>query len=60
MVASILQAAGHRVGLYTSPHLIDFRERIRVNGVMVPEGRVSDLVEALTGGRSARSGPDIF
>ena len=32
MLAAILQAAGHRVGLYTSPHLCDFRERIRVNG----------------------------
>ena len=47
MVASILQAAGHRVGLYTSPHLIDFRERIRVNGAMIPEARVSALVETL-------------
>ena len=32
-IAAILQAAGYKVGLYTSPHLIDFRERIRVNGV---------------------------
>jgi len=36
-LASVLQAAGYRVGLYTSPHLIDFRERIRVDGAMIPE-----------------------
>ena len=34
MVATILQAAGYRVGLYTSPHLVEFRERIRVNGAI--------------------------
>jgi dihydrofolate synthase/folylpolyglutamate synthase len=36
-LAAILQAAGYRVGLYTSPHLVDFRERIRVDGAMIPE-----------------------
>jgi dihydrofolate synthase/folylpolyglutamate synthase len=44
MTASILTAAGYRVGLYTSPHLIDFRERIRVDGLLIPEARVSELV----------------
>ena len=44
-LAAILQSAGYRVGLYTSPHLIDFRERIRVNGEMIPEQRVVDFVE---------------
>ena len=34
-LAAILQSAGYRVGLYTSPHLVDFRERIRVNGEMI-------------------------
>ena len=34
---AILQTAGYKVGLFTSPHLIDFRERIRVNGEMIPE-----------------------
>ena len=43
-LASILQHAGFRVGLYTSPHLVDFRERIRVNGQMIPEDRVIDFV----------------
>lgn len=47
MVAAILTAAGYRVGLYTSPHLVDFRERIRVNGAMIPEDRVSELVDRL-------------
>lgn len=43
-IASILQKSGYRVGLYTSPHLLDFRERIRVNGVMIPEEKVVDFV----------------
>lgn len=45
MLASILQEAGYRVGLYTSPHLVDFRERIRVNGKMIPQERVVRFVE---------------
>lgn len=44
-LAAILQSAGLRVGLFTSPHLITFRERIRVNGEMVPEQYVVDWVE---------------
>lgn len=43
-LASILQADGYRVGLYTSPHLVDFRERIRVNGKPVGEQYVVDFV----------------
>lgn len=43
-LASILQKSGYRVGLYTSPHLLDFRERIRVNGEMIPEENVVDFV----------------
>ncbi|MBL8001428.1 MAG: bifunctional folylpolyglutamate synthase/dihydrofolate synthase [Flavobacteriales bacterium] len=45
MLASILQEAGLRTGLYTSPHLKDFRERIRVNGAMIPEEAVTAFVE---------------
>lgn len=45
MLASILQDAGLKVGLYTSPHLRDFRERIKVNGVEVSERYVVDFVE---------------
>jgi dihydrofolate synthase/folylpolyglutamate synthase len=47
MLAAILKAAGHRVGLYTSPHLVSFRERIRVDGEPIPEDGVVDGVEAL-------------
>jgi dihydrofolate synthase/folylpolyglutamate synthase len=45
MLASVLQQAGYKVGLYTSPHLKDFRERIRINGVMIPEQTVIDFVK---------------
>ena len=45
MLASILQEAGYKVGLYTSPHLKDFRERIKINGEMIPESEVIDFVE---------------
>lgn len=47
MLASMLKAAGRRVGLYTSPHLVCFRERIRVNGRLISEADVTDGVEAL-------------
>lgn len=47
MTAAMLRAAGYRVGLYTSPHLIDFRERIRVNQIMVAEAQVAELTERL-------------
>jgi dihydrofolate synthase/folylpolyglutamate synthase len=45
MIASTLQEAGYRTGLYTSPHLKDFRERIKVNGEMIPENEVISFVE---------------
>lgn len=45
-IAAILQDAGYKVGLYTSPHLVDFRERIRVNGVPISEERVISFVES--------------
>lgn len=44
MLASILQEAGYRVGLYTSPHLKDFRERIKINGEMISENFVCDFI----------------
>lgn len=44
-IAAILQHTGLKVGLYTSPHLVDFRERIRVNGEMMPQQYVIDFVE---------------
>lgn len=44
MLASVLQEAGLKVGLYTSPHLKDFRERIKINGEMIPQGCVVNFV----------------
>ena len=44
MLASVLQEAGYKVGLYTSPHLKDYRERIRINGAMISEDFVVDFV----------------
>lgn len=44
-LAAILQEEGYKVGLYTSPHLVDFRERIRVNGECIPEQYVVNFVE---------------
>lgn len=45
MLASVLQEAGLKTGLYTSPHLLDFRERIRINGQAIPEEEVTGFVE---------------
>ncbi|MEK6589858.1 MAG: Mur ligase family protein, partial [Nitrospinota bacterium] len=47
MTASILQYAGYKTGLYTSPHIQDFRERIMVNGAMIPEEDVVELTEII-------------
>lgn len=46
LTASALQEAGYKVGLYTSPHLLDFRERIRINGEMIPQQDVVRFIEA--------------
>ena len=45
MLAAILQTAGYKTGLYTSPHLRDFRERIRINGELISEQHVIDFVD---------------
>ena len=45
MLAAILQSAGYKTGLYTSPHLLDFRERIRINGKMISEKEVVSFIE---------------
>tara|TARA_X000000368_G_scaffold203993_1_gene160983 strand:+ start:532 stop:1722 length:1191 start_codon:yes stop_codon:yes gene_type:complete len=44
MIASILQEGKYKVGLYTSPHLIDFRERIKINGVMIEKDFIVDFI----------------
>ena len=50
LIASVLQEAGYKVGLHTSPHLKDFRERFRINGEMIPEGTVVRFVEQYRSG----------
>ncbi len=47
MLYAVLREAGYRVGLYTSPHLKDFRERIQVNGIPMPEAAVVEFVERM-------------
>ncbi|MDQ7947953.1 MAG: folylpolyglutamate synthase/dihydrofolate synthase family protein [Pedobacter sp.] len=46
MLAAVLQQAGYKTGLYTSPHLKDFRERIKINGKMIPKTRVTSFVSS--------------
>ncbi len=46
-LASILQSAGFRTGLYTSPHLLELRERFQINGVLISEKEFADLVETI-------------
>jgi dihydrofolate synthase/folylpolyglutamate synthase len=61
MMASVLQNAGFKTGLYTSPHLKDFRERIRVNGEMVPKSFVLDFVNRfLEMNKTASLEPSFF
>jgi dihydrofolate synthase/folylpolyglutamate synthase len=60
MAAAILEAAGYRVGLYTSPHLVDFRERIRVNGQAIPEDTVAELTETLQEALGEECPPTFF
>lgn len=60
MVASVLQAADYRVGLYTSPHLVDFRERIRINGRMIPSEAVVKWTDRLHAVRDTGLDPTFF
>jgi len=54
LVTSILSAAGYRVGMYTSPHLVDFRERVLVNGAQIEKRFIIDFVERHRGAASRR------
>lgn len=45
LISSVLQEAGYKTALYTSPHLIDFRERMKINGKMIPKEKVIEFVE---------------
>ena len=59
MLAALLQQAGYKTGLYTSPHLKDFRERIKLNGQMIPQNFVIDFVER-TKELTAKIQPSFF
>jgi dihydrofolate synthase / folylpolyglutamate synthase len=58
MLASILQAAGYRTGLYTSPHLLSFTERIRVGGKPIDEAEIVEYTEQLKGLCAAHFAPE--
>ncbi len=60
MAASMLQAAGYRVGLYTSPHLLDFRERIQVNGIAIAEDQVATWTDRLRSAARGGQSPTFF
>lgn len=55
-ISSVLIEAGYKVGLYTSPHLVDFRERIKINNKMIPEEALNTIIERV---RKASEGLDI-
>ena len=59
-IAAVLQAAGYRTGLFTSPHLIDFRERIRIDGKMISEQEVVDFVERYGTDSNWKWNPSFF
>src|SRR5690348_6594834 len=60
MAAAMLSAGGYRVGLYTSPHLVDFRERIRVNGRTVSESDIARLTDLVKGAAEPDLCPTFF
>ncbi len=60
LTAAMLRAAGYRVGLYTSPHLVEFRERILVNGEMISESAVARLTEQVKGVSQPDLSPTFF
>ena len=60
LTASILQAAGYRVGLYTSPHLVEFRERIRINGQLIPKEALVQWTDRLRAAMGTTLEPTFF
>ncbi|MBA5865550.1 MAG: bifunctional folylpolyglutamate synthase/dihydrofolate synthase [Nitrospira sp. CR1.3] len=60
IAAAVLQAAGYRVGLYTSPHLVEFRERIRINGTMISELEVARMTEVVQQAANGDLSPTFF
>lgn len=59
-IAAVLQSAGYRTGLFTSPHLTDFRERIRIDGKMIPRDEVTGFVDRFIAGEGERLHPSFF
>jgi dihydrofolate synthase/folylpolyglutamate synthase len=60
MAASIFSRAGYRVGLYTSPHLVDFRERFQINGRLIPPGETLDLIREVKERTNPEEPPTFF
>lgn len=60
LIAAVLQSQGYRVGLYTSPHLIDFRERIRINGEMISKEEVAEFVSKWIASEYSGEKPSFF
>ena len=60
LTAAMFQAGGYHVGLYTSPHLVEFRERIRVDGRMIPESEIARLTALVKGVAEPDLSPTFF
>lgn len=60
MIAAICRAGGFRTGLFTSPHLVEFRERVQVDGVQIPEARAAELLTELRALTSEEFQPTFF
>ena len=60
MLASILTEAGYKAGLYTSPHLVTFRERIQIGGEKISEADVADLAETVWPATDPAAPPTFF
>lgn len=60
LIAATLQSQGYRTALYTSPHLVDFRERMRIDGEMIPRKEVTDFVERWLAGDYKGDSPSFF
>lgn len=59
-IASVLQSSGLKVGLYTSPHLVDFSERIRINGMPISRDEVTEFVERFVSMKLSDTDPSFF
>jgi dihydrofolate synthase/folylpolyglutamate synthase len=60
MLASIYDRAGYKVGLFTSPHLVDFRERFQINGRMISKGQTLDLIREIRDKTDPQEPPTFF